>query len=30
VESGRVSVTPLRMDLTHGSQLARAKEWLAA
>jgi 5'-nucleotidase len=29
VESGRVSVTPLRMDLTHGSQLARAKEWLA-
>jgi 5'-nucleotidase len=30
VDSGRVSVTPLRMDLTHGSQLARAKEWLAA
>ena len=30
VESSRVSVTPLRMDLTHGSQLARAKEWLAA
>jgi 5'-nucleotidase len=30
VENGRVSVTPLRMDLTHGSQLARAKEWLAA
>jgi len=30
VESGRVSVTPLRMDLTHGSQLARAKDWLAA
>jgi 5'-nucleotidase len=30
VESGRVSVTPLRMDLTHSSQLARAKEWLAA
>ena len=29
VESGRVSVTPLRMDLTHASQLARAKEWLA-
>jgi 5'-nucleotidase len=25
----RVSVTPLRMDLTHGGQLARAKEWLA-
>jgi 5'-nucleotidase len=30
VESGRVSVTPLRMDLTHNAQLARAKEWLAA
>jgi 5'-nucleotidase len=30
VESGRVSVTPLRMDLTHGTQLTRAKEWLAA
>jgi 5'-nucleotidase len=30
VEGGRVSVTPLRMDLTHNSQLARAKEWLAA
>ena len=30
VESGRVSVTPLRMDLTHGTQLARAKEWIAA
>jgi len=30
VESGRVSVTPLRMDLTHGNQMARAKEWLAA
>ena len=30
VESGRVSVTPLRMDLTHGAQLARAREWLAA
>jgi 5'-nucleotidase len=30
VESGRVSVTPLRMDLTHAGQLARAKEWLAA
>ena len=29
VESRRVSVTPLRMDLTHGGQLARAKEWLA-
>src|SRR5215510_16140949 len=30
VESGRVSVTPLRMDLTHGNQLARAREWLTA
>jgi 5'-nucleotidase len=30
VESGRVSVTPLRMDLTHAGQLARAKEWLVA
>jgi 5'-nucleotidase len=30
VESGRVSVTPLRMDLTHDAQLARAREWLAA
>ena len=30
VEGGRVSVTPLRMDLTDGSQLARAREWLAA
>jgi 5'-nucleotidase len=29
VEHRRVSVTPLRMDLTHASQLARAKEWLA-
>ena len=29
VENRRVSVTPLRMDLTHGEQLARAKEWLA-
>jgi 5'-nucleotidase len=28
VESGRVSVTPLRMDLTHTTQLPRAKEWL--
>jgi 5'-nucleotidase len=25
----RVSVTPLRMDLTHEGQLARAKQWLA-
>jgi 5'-nucleotidase len=30
VEGGRVSVTPLRMDLTHSAQLARAKEWLTA
>jgi 5'-nucleotidase len=29
VEQRRVSVTPLRMDLTHASQLPRAKEWLA-
>ncbi len=29
VENRRVSVTPLRMDLTHATQLARAKEWLS-
>jgi 5'-nucleotidase len=29
IESRRVSVTPLRMDLTHNAQLAQAKEWLA-
>jgi len=29
VEARRVSVTPLRMDLTHNTQLARAREWLA-
>jgi len=29
VENRRVSVTPLRMDLTHNAQLAVAKEWLA-
>ena len=29
VENRRVSVTPLRMDLTHAGQLPRAKEWLA-
>jgi 5'-nucleotidase len=29
VEAGRVSVTPLRMDLTHNAQLPRVKEWLA-
>ncbi|HEY5898389.1 MAG TPA: 5'/3'-nucleotidase SurE [Burkholderiales bacterium] len=28
VHNRRVSVTPLRMDLTHGTQLARAREWL--
>jgi 5'-nucleotidase len=30
VENGRISVTPLRLDLTHQGQLARAKEWLAS
>jgi 5'-nucleotidase len=30
VESGRVSVTPLRLDLTHTAQLGRAREWLAS
>jgi 5'-nucleotidase len=30
VEAHRVSVTPLRMDLTHNAQLAAAKDWLAA
>jgi 5'-nucleotidase len=30
VESHRVSVTPLRMDLTHNVQLERLKEWIAA
>jgi 5'-nucleotidase len=29
VENGAVSVTPLRMDLTHTTQLPRAREWLA-
>jgi 5'-nucleotidase len=29
VEAQRVSVTPLRMDLTHNVQLPAAKEWLA-
>jgi 5'-nucleotidase len=28
VEAQRVSVTPLRMDLTHNAQLAAAKSWL--
>ena len=29
IEHGRVSVTPLRMDLTSSAQLAKAKDWLA-
>jgi 5'-nucleotidase len=29
VEARRVSVTPLRMDLTHNAQLATATQWLA-
>ena len=29
VESCRVSVTPLRLDLTHSAQLPLAREWLA-
>jgi len=29
VEAHRVSVTPLRMDLTHNTQLAAGKEWRA-
>lgn len=29
VDHRRVSVTPLRMDLTHSGQLPRAREWLA-
>jgi len=29
VDNRRVSVTPLRMDLTHSAQLIRAREWLA-
>src|SRR5688572_25239644 len=28
VEAGRVSVTPLRMDLTHTAQLPGTKEWM--
>ena len=28
VEQGRVSVTPLRLDLTNHAQLSKAKEWL--
>src|SRR3970040_163968 len=30
VASGRVSVTPLQVDLTHPAQLAAARAWLAA
>jgi 5'-nucleotidase len=30
VEAGRVSVTPLRMDLTHNAQLPRLQEWIAS
>ena len=30
VEARRVSVTPLRMDLTHNAQLARVQEWIGA
>jgi len=29
VEHGRVSVTPLRLDLTHTAQLAATKEWIS-
>jgi 5'/3'-nucleotidase len=29
VEKGRVSVTPLRLDLTHNAQLSMAREWLS-
>ena len=30
IESKRVSITPLRMDLTHNAQLEKAKKWLAS
>jgi len=30
VEAQRVSVTPLRMDLTHNAQLTLARDWMAA
>ncbi len=30
VDNRRVSVTPLRMDLTHNNQLPRVREWMAA
>jgi 5'-nucleotidase len=29
IENQKVSVTPLRMDLTHSGQLSRARQWLA-
>jgi 5'-nucleotidase len=29
VQNRRVSITPLRMDLTHNAQLALARDWLA-
>jgi len=29
VENRRVSVTPLRLDLTHQAQLEPARQWLA-
>ena len=29
VQAHRVSITPLRMDLTHNAQLATAQAWLA-
>ena len=29
VENGKVSITPLRLDLTHASQLGATKEWLS-
>jgi 5'-nucleotidase len=30
VDNRRISVTPLRMDLTHNAQLPKTKEWFAA
>jgi 5'-nucleotidase len=29
VANGRVSVTPLQVDLTHGAQSAPVRDWLA-
>jgi hypothetical protein len=29
VDNFRVSVTPLRLDLTHSAQLPLAKDWLS-